>query len=68
MTDGEIPYDFGCLLPLPVGYRVSWFACHEHYQGMGPHDWESPVTCDPYQARRWCFAHSQTLAGEQDDT
>ena len=54
----EIPYNFGALPPLPDGYAVVWFESHEHYQATGPDEWESAITCDPYQARRWCFNHA----------
>ncbi len=52
------PYNFGAM-PMPPGYSVVWFACHEHYQGIGPEEWESSLTLDPYQARRWCFEHAE---------
>lgn len=57
----NIPYNFGCLRPpLPIGYMVAWYECHEHYQATGPDEWESSITCDPYQARQWCFSHYKT--------
>lgn len=58
------PYNFGCLPPLPPGYSVEWFECHEHYQAIGPHEWESDITCNPHQARRWCFNHAKRRAAE----
>lgn len=58
--DSVIDYNFGALKALPEGYRVAWYECHEHYQGTGPEDWESPITCNPHQARDWCIAHSLT--------
>lgn len=53
----DVPYNFGALL-MPEGYSVVWHECHEHYQGHGPDDWESPITVDPHQARRWCIARA----------
>lgn len=52
--DDEVKYNFGAL-KVPPGYRVSWFECHEHYQGVGPDEWESSITVDPHQALRWCW-------------
>jgi hypothetical protein len=57
----EVPYNFGALPALPEGYSVVWFEAHEHYQAVGPDDWESCITCDPYQARQWCFTHAAAL-------
>lgn len=47
--------DFGALHPLPEGYSVWWHEGHEHYQAHGPDEWESVMTCDRFQARRWCL-------------
>lgn len=52
----DIPYNFGALT-MPPGYSVVWFSVHEHYQGIGPNEWESTITVDPHQARRWCLDH-----------
>jgi hypothetical protein len=60
--DAVIPHRFGALPPLPPGYSVDWYECHEHYQATGPDDWESAITVDPFQARRWCFAHAERAA------
>lgn len=46
---------FGALPSLPAGYSVWRHAEHEHYQGHNPCGWESPITCDRFQARRWCL-------------
>ncbi len=62
----EIPYNFGALPPLPEGYQVMWFDSLEHYMAIGPGDngvwpddyWESPISWNPYQCRRWAFAHA----------
>jgi hypothetical protein len=54
-----VSYNFGALPKLPDGYAVRWYECHEHYQATGPNDWESAITCDPFQARRWCFAKAK---------
>ncbi len=48
-------YNFGALPPLPDGYRVEWVESVEHFIALGPGEWESVITCDPHQARRWCF-------------
>lgn len=56
--EGISPHNFGALKPLPEGYWVGWVECVEHFMAFGPDDWESVVTCDPYQARRWCFTHA----------
>lgn len=56
----EQPYNFGCL-PMPAGYSVVWHSCHEHFQAHGPDEWESSITCDPYQARRWCLWHADQV-------
>jgi len=55
------PYNFGALPPLPAGYSVVYHDCHEHYQAHGPDEWESAITCNPYQARRLCFARAAAL-------
>ena len=55
------PYNFGALPPLPKGYKVAWYECHEHYQATGPDGWESSITCDPFQARRWAIAHAKAV-------
>ncbi len=55
----EVPYNFGCLPPLPEGYSVVWRESHEHYQGIGPDEWESCISCSPHQCRDWCFAHEK---------
>lgn len=55
----EVPYDFGALPPLPSGYSVVWFECHEHYQAVGPDEYESAISCDPYQCRNWALNHAE---------
>ena len=50
----NVVVNFGALPPLPDGYCVVWHQNLEHYIAWGP-DWESPITCDRFQARRWCF-------------
>ncbi len=55
------PYNFGALQPLPAGYAVNWYAGHEHYQAVGPDEWESPITCNPLQARAWAFARAAAI-------
>lgn len=57
-----VPYNFGALPALPDGYLVAWYECHEHYQGTGPDEWESPITVSPHQARWWCFDHAARAA------
>ncbi len=56
-----MPYNFGALPPIPEGYQVAWYECHEHYQATGPDEWESPITCNPHQARLWCFQHHEAV-------
>lgn len=51
---------WGALPPLPAGYSVWWHGEHEHYTAHGPR-WESAITCDRFQARRWCFAHASEV-------
>lgn len=58
-------YNFGSLA-LPPGYSVMWHGCHEHYQAHGPDGWESCVTWDPYQARRWCMIRNEKLQKQED--
>lgn len=48
---------FGAI-PLPAGYSVWWHGEHEHYQAHGPGGWASMVTCNRWQARRWCRSHA----------
>jgi len=54
--------NFGNLPPLPDGYCVRWHDNLEHYIGWGP-GYESPITWDRFQARRWCVLHG----GEVED-
>ncbi len=54
-------HNFGALPPLPEGYRVEWFDEVEHFIALGPDDWESVITCDPYQARKWCLDHARRV-------
>lgn len=54
-----IPYNFGCLQPLPEGYTVCWYESHEHYQAAGPDDWEGNISVDPYWCRRQALWHFQ---------
>jgi len=54
-----IPYNFGALPPLPEGYQVCWYECHEHYQATGPDDWEGSISVDPYWCRRQAMWHWQ---------
>jgi hypothetical protein len=58
LDDGDVVYRFGAL-SMPDGYAVVWHDCVEHYIAHGPHEWESVVTCNPHQARRWCLRHAQ---------
>lgn len=58
----EMPYNFGALSPLPDGYAVKWYECHEHYQATGPNDWDGDISVDPYWCRRQAILHSQTAA------
>lgn len=59
-------YNFGALPPLPDGYRVEWIESVEHFMALGPDEWESAITCDPHQARRWCFDRAEALSGAVD--
>ncbi len=49
---------YGALPPLPEGYSVWWHGEHEHYSAHGP-GWESCITVDPYQARRWALERAR---------
>ena len=42
---------------LPPGYEVKWVECVEHYMGFGPNEVDSPIYCNRFMARRWCYAH-----------
>ena len=53
---GDRLFNFG-FAKLPAGYIVIWHEGHEHYQGHGPNEWESDITCDPWQAYGWCMQH-----------
>lgn len=56
--DDEHPYNFGALPPLPDGFSVVYNDNIEHYYATGPDEWESVITVDPYQARKWCFVEA----------
>lgn len=49
--------NFGAL-PMPDGYEVWWHGEVEMYIAHGP-GYESPITCNRFQARRWCLWHSE---------
>lgn len=51
--------EFGALPPLPDRWFVAWHAEHEHFQAHGPNDWESVVTVDRFQARRWAMLEAE---------
>lgn len=51
-------YNFGSLPPMPPGYMVAWYDCHEHYQATGPGDWEGDISVDPYWCRRQALHHA----------
>lgn len=61
--DGDFDVNFGALPPLPPGYRVVWCDGLEHYLATGPDpvngpgEWDSPVTWNRFQARRFAFNH-----------
>ena len=44
---------------VPEGYRVLWVESLEHYMAVGPDEWESAITCDRWQARRWAVWQSR---------
>lgn len=54
----DVEYNFGAL-PMPAGYKVVWFSCHEHYQAVGPDEWEGNISVDPYWCRRQAIWHSE---------
>lgn len=58
MSEENVPFNFGCLPPLPDGYSVEYVISLEHYMAFGPDGWESMITCWPHDARRWCFQHA----------
>lgn len=51
------PFAFSFLPPLPPGYMVAWYECHEHYQATGPDDWEGDISVDPFWCREQALAH-----------
>lgn len=59
-SDGCYEINFGCL-PMPEGYSVWWHGEHEHYQAHGP-DWDSVITCNRFDAWRWCIRRAKELA------
>jgi len=61
-------YNFGALPPLPAGYWVDYVECVEHYMAFGPDEWESGVTVDPYQARRWCFDRAARMKAMEESS
>lgn len=54
-------YHFGAL-PMPPGYEVAWYDCHEHYQATGPDDWEGDISVNPYWCRRQAIWHATEKA------
>ncbi len=44
---------------MPEGYSVWHHGETEHVVGHGPNGWESAITWDRWQARRWCVEHSK---------
>ena len=56
---GCVERKFGALAPLPEGYSVWWHEEHEHYSAHGPNEWESVITVNPYQARRWALQYAE---------
>lgn len=43
----------------PPGYVVVWSPIVEHYYGMRVDEtWESAITVNRWDARRWCFEHA----------
>ena len=56
---GDCEVNFGALPPMPNGYAVWWHENLEHYIAWGP-GYESPITVDRFQARRWCFAEAKS--------
>ena len=60
----ETAINFGGLPKLPDGYEVRYHESVEHYIAHAPDEWTSPITCDRFQARRWClnkFAESNEV-------
>ncbi len=54
---GDVEVNFGALPALPEGYSVWWHELIEMYMAHGP-GYESAITCNRFQARRWCFAYA----------
>ena len=54
----EKEYNFGAV-QLPVGYKVVWRQSHEHYQAVGPDEWEGEISVDPYWCRKQAIWHSK---------
>lgn len=55
-------YNFGAV-PMPPGYAVVWFAGHEHYQAIGPDDWEGDTSVNPHWCRRQAIWHAKKREG-----
>ena len=60
----EIPYNFGCLPPMPDGWYVAWHPNLEMYMGHGPNEWESLVCWNPHWVRQWCIDAAAKEASE----
>ena len=65
LDQGDVVYNFGAL-PMPEGYAVVWHDVVEHYIAHGPDEWESVVTCNPHQARRWCLRRAVAQAAKKE--
>ena len=68
LDPSDVPVRFGALPPLPPGHLVIWSEGTEHYHALGPDEWESDITCNRFQARRWCFAHADAITGRKETT
>lgn len=55
----NVAVNFGALV-MPAGYKVIWCEGVEHY--LAVHEasgWESDITWDRFQARRWCIKRAE---------
>lgn len=60
--DTDYLYEFSSRISMPEGYHIIWCDGVEHYLAIGPnengpYEWESAITWDKWQARRFAINH-----------
>ena len=66
--NGIYEYNFGCLPPLPNGYRVVWLENTEMYIWMKEdEDLDGPICASPHYARRCAIAHFEHQKDQPHD-